>query len=178
MPVHNGRVVNSFLLLTVLSSAFFAEQPARTAEVPVAALTAFTADLEKCQDIFVAERHWGKKPLEIERLYFSRPKDVVWRSTQSGGIVEFSSSVYVRVPKETAKKYARMRVAGAADLPIASDGIALLPSVDGFPIRDTQFRYEFEPRPDGIRLVKISRSSPDGTWQVVDTGHPCVPKPK
>jgi len=171
MSVYSRHVVSSLILLTVLSSAIFAEQPASTA------LTAFTVELGKCEDTFIAERHWGKKPMEIERVYFGRPKDVVWRSTETGGVVEFSSSVYVRVPKETAKKYARVRVVEAAGLPVASDGIAFVPSVDGFPIRDAQYRYEFERRPDGIRLVKISRSAPDGTWEA-DTGHPCAPKAK
>src|SRR5690242_4753391 len=100
-----SRCVRSRLVwLAVLSSSIFADQPARNAEVENAALTEFTVDLGKCQDSFIAERHWGKKPLEIERLYLSRPKDVVWRPTPTGGVVEFSSSVYVRVPNETAKK--------------------------------------------------------------------------
>lgn len=178
MSAHNPSLVRRLVWLTVLFSPLFAEPPARNAEVENAALTAFTVDLQKCQDSFIAERHWGKKPLEIERLYLSRPKDVVWRSTPIGGVVEFSSSVYVRVPKETAKKYARVRVVASADLPVASDGVAFVPSIDGFAIRDTQYRYEFEPRPGGIRLAKISRTSADGTWQVVDAGHPCAPKPK
>jgi len=177
MSVAYRPVLRSLLLLPVLSATGFAAQPAQTVKA-VPAVTAFAADLEKCEDTFIAERHWGKKPMEIERLYFSRPKDVVSRSTETGGVVEFSSSVFVRVPEETAKKYARVRVVAAADLPIASDGVAFVPSVDGEPISDTQYRYDFEPRPDGIRLVKISRRSPDGTWQVVDTGHPCAPKPK
>src|SRR5690242_16744351 len=146
-----SRCVRSRLVwLAVLSSSIFADQPARNAEVENAALTEFTVDLGKCQDSFIAERHWGKKPLEIERLY-------------------------VRVPNETAKKYARVRLVASADLPIAADGVAFLPTIDGFAIRDTQYRYEFEPRPGGVRVVKISRTSPDGTWQ---TGHPCAPKPK
>ena len=173
------RVTNIGLsLLLSLASAVVAQQPATAANTGTSALRAFAADLEKCQDTAIAQRHWGKGPLEVERLYFSRPKSVVWSSTQTGGIVEFSSSVYVRVPKETAKKYTRLRVVEPADLPIASDGIALVPSVDGFPIGDTHYRYEFNLRSDGISLAKMSRSSPDGTWQTVDTGHPCAPKPK
>jgi len=160
-----------------LSGALFAEQSAATGNPASPALRAFASELEKCQDTFIAERHWGKKPLEIERLYFSRPKNVVWRSTQPGGVVEFSSSVYVRVPKETATKYARLRVVEPAELPMASDGIAFVPSVDGFPIGDTQYRYEFGLRPGGVALLRISRTAPDGKWEAVDTGHPCAPKP-
>jgi len=166
-------------LLLALAAPASAQQPA-PAEAGKAALQTFASNMEKCQDAFIAERHWGKARLEIERLYFSRPKNVVWKSDAAGGTgsVEFASSIYVRVPAETAKKYTHKRVVEAVNLPVTSEGVAFAPTVDGFPIADTQYRYEFGLRPDGIALVRMLRSSPDGAWQAVETGHPCAPKPK
>jgi hypothetical protein len=166
-------------LLLALAPGAFPQQPA-PAEAGLAALRTFASDLEKCQDALIAERHWGKARLEIERLYFSRPKNVVWKSGPAAGTgsIEFSSSIYVRVPTETAKKYTRKRVVETLDLPVTSEGVAFAPTVDGFPIVDTQYRYEFGLRSDGIALVRMLRSSPDGAWQTVETGHPCAPKPK
>ena len=148
----------------------------------LAALRNFAADLEKCQDTYVLERHWGKGRLEIERVYLGHPKNVVARSAQVDsrpiGYIEFASSVYVRVPAETAKKYTRQRVVEPAGLPATAEGVAFLPTEDSFPIPDTRYRYEFDLQPGGISLVKIFRSSPDGTWQAVQQGYPCPAKPK
>jgi hypothetical protein len=171
-----------------ITVAAFAQQPGGTGtsngEAGVAALRALASNLEKCQDAFVTERHWGKGRSEVERIYLSRPKNIVWRTVpvagapRSAGYLEFSSSIYVRVPAESAKKYARKRLVEAAQVPVASDGVAFVPMIDGFPIPDTQYRYEFDLRPEGIALTKMSETSADGTWQVVDTGHPCAPRPK
>ena len=169
-----------FALVLALSPTVFAQRPAITGQGGIVALRGFALDMEKCQDTFVTERHWGKTPLEIERVYLGRPKNITWRPAQVShgvGYVEFSSSVYVRVPKETAKKYARKRVVQTADLPITSEGVAFVPAADGFPIPETQYRYEFELLSEGIQLVKISRTSPDRVWETVQTGHPCAPHP-
>jgi hypothetical protein len=120
--------------------------------------------------------------LEVERIYLGRPKNVVWKSAQvesrAVGYIEFSSSVYVRVPAETARKYTRRRVVERANLPVTSEGVAFLPTEDAFPIPDTRYRYEFDLRPDGISVAKMFRAGPDGKWQAVETGYPCPPKPK
>ena len=148
------------------------------------ALRAFASELEKCQDTFVLERHWGKGRSEIERVYVGRPKNVVWRSALAGGVprpvgyIEFSSSIYVRVPAATAKKYTRTRVVEPAEYPVTSEGIAFVPTLEGFPVPATQYRYEFDLRPEGMTLVRMSRTSSDGAWQVVEAGHPCALKPK
>ena len=173
----NIRPQLAFIL--ALPALAFAQQPVPP-EAGMVALRALASSMEKCQDSFIAERHWGKGRLEIERLYFSRPKDVVWRSDQAAGTayLEFSSSIYVRVPAETARKYTRKRVVETADLPVTAEGIGFVPSVDGFPITDTQYRYEFSLRADGVTLLRMLRSSSDGGWQTVETGHPCAPRPK
>ena len=120
--------------------------------------------------------------MEIDRVYLGHPKNVVARSAQVDsrpiGYIEFSSSVYVRVPAETAKKYTRQRVVEPAGLPATAEGVAFLPTEDSFPIPDTRYRYEFDLQPGGISLVEIFRSSPDGTWQAVQQGYPCPAKPK
>lgn len=182
-----GRKAFAILLGLGITTAFGQQastKPSPTGEAAVVELRTLASTLEKCQDTLVAERSWGKGRLEVERLYLSHPKNVVWRSAQVAGAprpvgyLEFSSSIYVRVPIETAKKYARRRVVETAEVPVTSEGVAFVPSVDGFPIPDAQYKYEFDLRPEGIALMRMSRTSQDGIWQAVDTGHPCAPHPK
>lgn len=152
------------------------------ADAAINALRNFAADLEKCPDAFAVERPWGKGRLEVERVYLGHPKNVVWRSAQvdarAVGYIEFSSSIYVRVPPETAKKYTRRRVVEPSNLAVTAEGVPFLPTEDAFPIPDTRYRYEFDLRPDGISMPKMFRAGPDGKWQAVETGYPCPPKPK
>jgi hypothetical protein len=169
------------LVLSILPSAL-PQKPVAASEADTTALRSFASALEKCPDAFAMERHWGKGRLEIERVYLGHPKSVVWRSVQEqsrwAGYIEFSSSVYVRVPAEAVKKYTRQRVVEPADLPTTSEGVPFLPTEDGFPIADTRYRYEFALRPEGITLTKVFRWSPDGTWQAVEAGYPCAVKSK
>lgn len=171
----------SFLGLSISLSGY-PQTPAPASDAAIAALRNFASDLEKCSDAFAVERHWGKGPLEVERVYLGHPKDVVWKSVQVEsrpvGYIEFSSSVYVRVPAETAKKYTSRRVVERAGLPATPEGVAFLPTEFAFPIPDTRYRYEFDLRPDGISLAKMFRAEPDGKWQAVEKGYPCMPQPK
>ena len=151
-------------------------------EAGIAALRNYASELEKCPDAFAVERPWGKGRLEVERIYLGHPKNVVWKSAQvesrAVGYIEFSSSIYVRVPAETAKKYTRRRVVYPADLPATPEGVPFLPTEDAFPIPDTRYRYEFDLHPDGVSLAKMFRAGPDGKWQAEEKGYPCPPKPK
>lgn len=177
----------TFLLALHLTATGFA-QPQGTAagsEAALAALHTLVSNLEKCQEKFVLERRWGKGRLETERVYVSPPQKVVWRTAQGKGgpspvaYIEFSSFVYYRVPIESARKYRRYQVAIPADIPVTPDGIAFLPTVDGFPAPDTLYQYEFDLRPEGLSLIRLlSRSSPVGEWEAAHTGHPCGPQPK
>ncbi|HLK48635.1 MAG TPA: hypothetical protein VKT49_10905 [Bryobacteraceae bacterium] len=161
-----------------MATSAFPQKPATPSEAATTALRAFASDLEKCPDAFVLERHWGKGRLEIERVYLGHPKNVTSRSAQvesrSVGYIEFSSSVYVRVPAQTAKKYTRQRVVEPAELPATAEGMPFRPTEDGFPIADTRYLYEFDLRNDGISPAKMFRFSPDGTWQPVQAGYPCA----
>jgi hypothetical protein len=180
----NGRVI--FIVLSVLSLA-----PVVSPQEPVSqssngeaatALRAMAIKIEKCPEQFVLEKPWGKGRLEIERVYIGPPKNVVWRTTQAEGLpyrtgyIEFVSSFYSRVPVETADKYKRRhRVVAVAE--VTGGGVAFAPTLDGFSPPDTEFRYEFDLRPEGLKLVRmVSRSSPSAAWQATATGHPCVAK--
>lgn len=166
-------------LALYLVSYGYAQAPATASDAGIAALRSFASDLEKCPDAFAVERPWGKGRSEVERIYLGHPKNVVWRSAQvesrAVGYIEFSSSIYVRVPAETAKKYTRRRVVEPANLPVTADGVAFLPTEDAFPFPDTRYRYEFDLRPDGISLAKMFRAGPDGKWQAEEKGYPCTP---
>ncbi len=169
-----------FSLTFCVAPSGYSQTPATAGEAGITALRNLASDLEKCPDAFAVERRWGKGRLEVERVYLGHPKNVVWRSTQVEsrpvGYIEFSSSIYVRVPAETAKKYTRRRVVEPANLPVTSEGIPFLPTEDAFPIPDTRYRYEFDLRTDGVSLAKMFRAGPDGKWQTVETGYPCPAK--
>ena len=177
----------TFVLALFATATAFAQAPGNAAgsDAALAGLRTLVASLEKCQETFLLERRWGMGRLATGRVYVSPPQNVVWRPGQEEGgarsivYIEFSSFVYFRVPIELVRKYQRQQVAVAADVPVTRDGMAFLPTADGFPAPDTHYRYEFDLRPEGLRLIRmLARSTPVGEWETARTGHPCAPQPK
>jgi trypsin-like peptidase len=126
-----------------------------------------------------------KDPLDISRVHFSPPQNVVWDLIPSKGLpspytgyVEFSISMYFRAPLERLIHFQRAYPGmSLSALPIGStpDGVAYSAMPQGTKPAPTGYRYEFDIGPEGLVLRKaMSRSSPDASWERKGRGYGCV----
>jgi hypothetical protein len=113
----------------------------------VDALRTVARVIKECPEVVDLETKWGKRPGEIDRLYFGAPKNVIWDVLRSGsarspymGYIEFSVSHHFWVPKERLDKF-------------ESEHPGLYAAEMGLP--DWKLRYEFDIGPDGLELTRL-----------------------
>jgi len=130
--------------------------------------------IKGCPKALELEMRWGKGPLEIVRVYYETPNNVVWDVTRSqtarspyAGYIEFSISHLPWVPPETIDKFRRTR-------PDMYKDFFLQPLSTRWSLR-----YEFDIGPEGVEFVKANSAQRDVCWDnTARKGHRVPNAPK
>jgi TPR repeat protein len=159
----------SFVALGIISAFGLLAQapPAKVDESSKPAegtLRAIAQRITACPKALDFENRWGKKPDEIQRLYFQPPVNVIWNVVLGNSVrapylssVEFTVEEVNWVPDSARDKFSKSG-AWMAEAALENTGALIW-----------HFRYEYDLGPDGLQLTRaLWRHKSTDAWKDSD----------